>query len=119
MLASVHQPREAIGACIDDLSLLSRGKIVYAGLFSEAEMWFAALGFERPPRFNATDFLLDLLGVDARSSDARRASIERIETCHRAWRRASSAASPRPSRASVRQRLVFFGRGGVTARRRL
>ncbi|KAH8073136.1 ATPase [Aureococcus anophagefferens] len=71
VLLSVHQPRAEICLLLDELQLLSRGRVVYSRPLAAAEPWFAALGHAVPPRFNAMDFLLDVLAVDDGGEEPR------------------------------------------------
>ena len=68
IIASVHQPRSSIYALIDQLVLLSGGRLVYAGAGQGAcSSHFAALGEPVPKDFNPADHFLDIISVDYRT----------------------------------------------------
>ncbi|KAH8068940.1 ATPase [Aureococcus anophagefferens] len=104
VLLSVHQPRAEICLLLDELQLLSRGRVVYSGPFAAAEPWFAALGHAVPPRFNAMDFLLDVLAVDDGGEGRAR---RRLPTSLGAARDAARRAPP-PSKRAPRPRARWL-----------
>ena len=80
IVASVHQPRSSIYALIDQLVLLSGGRLVYAGAGQGAcSAHFAALGEPVPKDFNPADHFLDIISVDYRTPKLTKSTMERIE----------------------------------------
>ena len=80
IIASVHQPRSSIYALIDQLVLLSGGRLVYAGAGQGAcSAHFAALGEPVPKDFNPADHFLDIISVDYRTPKLTESTMERIE----------------------------------------
>ncbi|DBA01483.1 TPA: hypothetical protein N0F65_005602 [Lagenidium giganteum] len=66
MVISLLQPTPEILALFDDILLLNEGHVMYYGPCARVESYFQELGFERPPRRDVADFLLDL-GTDQQS----------------------------------------------------
>ena len=64
---TIHQPSAAIFDQLDDLLLLSRGKMAYMGAAAEANAYFTAQGFPVPPQTNPSDFYLDLMNAKTRT----------------------------------------------------
>jgi ABC-type multidrug transport system ATPase subunit len=64
VVLSIHQPRYDIFACIDDVTLLSRGDIVWSGTVKDMLSHFDQLGFPCPGLVNPADFILDLSSLD-------------------------------------------------------
>ena len=70
VVASVHQPRSSIYALVDQLVLLSGGRLMYAGDGgSRCSAHFASLGAPVPQDFNPADHFLDAISVDFRSPE--------------------------------------------------
>jgi ABC-type multidrug transport system ATPase subunit len=66
VILSIHQPRYDIFACIDEVTLLSRGDMIWSGPVSEMLNHFSQLGFSCPKLSNPADFILDLSSLDVR-----------------------------------------------------
>ncbi|KAI9005536.1 hypothetical protein DFJ74DRAFT_773818 [Hyaloraphidium curvatum] len=60
VVLSIHQPSSDAFRLLDDLVLLSKGKVMYAGKARAAKAHFAGRGFECPEDYNVADYLLDL-----------------------------------------------------------
>ena len=58
--ATLHQPSSSINNVIDDLILMSRGEVCYAGPYSKLLSHFESIGFTVPPYMNPTDFIMEL-----------------------------------------------------------
>eukprot|EP00740_Mantoniella_antarctica_P013914 CAMPEP_0181384150 /NCGR_PEP_ID=MMETSP1106-20121128/21791_1 /TAXON_ID=81844 /ORGANISM="Mantoniella antarctica, Strain SL-175" /LENGTH=302 /DNA_ID=CAMNT_0023503961 /DNA_START=134 /DNA_END=1039 /DNA_ORIENTATION=+ len=68
VIASVHQPRSSIYALIDQLVLLSGGRLMYSGDgLTACSAHFAGLGEPVPADFNPADHFLDVISVDYRT----------------------------------------------------
>ena len=85
VIASIHQPRSAIYALLDQLLLVSEGRTIFMGPAREASKHFAAQGFVCPHRFNESDFFLDTISMDYRSSELEHATRERITLLADVW----------------------------------
>lgn len=64
VLISIHQPRYDVFDLFDDVILLSRSKLVWAGEKNKMMSHLAALGYPCPQYMNPGDFILDLSSVD-------------------------------------------------------
>ena len=83
VVASVHQPRSSIYALVDQLVLLSGGRLMYAGDGgAKCSAHFAALGAPVPRDFNPADHFLDAISVDFRSPTLEATTRARIETLY-------------------------------------
>jgi ATP-binding cassette subfamily G (WHITE) protein 8 (sterolin 2) len=66
VLMSIHQPRYDIFELIDEVTLLSRGELIWSGPVKEMFSHFEALGYPCPALVNPADFILDISSVDVR-----------------------------------------------------
>lgn len=66
VLISIHQPRYDVFDLFDDVILLSRSKLVWAGEKNKMLTHLAVLGYPCPQYMNPGDFILDLSSVDVR-----------------------------------------------------
>ena len=83
VVASVHQPRSSIYALVDQLVLLSGGRLMYAGDGgSRCSAHFASLGAPVPQDFNPADHFLDAISVDFRSPELEATTRARVETLY-------------------------------------
>lgn len=83
VVASVHQPRSSIYALVDQLVLLSGGRLMYAGDGgSVCSNHFSRLGSPVPQDFNPADHFLDAISVDFRSPALTTETKARIETLY-------------------------------------
>ncbi|RKF54149.1 ABC transporter G family member [Golovinomyces cichoracearum] len=60
VIFTIHQPRSNIVALFDRLLLLSKGRAVYSGDFSQCQEYFDQIGYSCPSGFNIADYLVDL-----------------------------------------------------------
>lgn len=65
LLASLHQPRAAIWSQMDQVTLLSSGRLMYTGPTEELVPWFTSLGYAYDPELHgmASDWALDLVSL--------------------------------------------------------
>ena len=88
VVLSLHQPRTAIYSLVDDLILLSRGRVAYAGAAATAAAALASYldGPQPPPSVLATaaDFVLDVVAGVYSAEDAHDALLERLCGAHTA-----------------------------------
>lgn len=64
VVVSIHQPRYDVFALLDDVILLSRGHLVWAGSSGDMLKHFGALGCPCPALTNPADFILDISSID-------------------------------------------------------
>jgi ABC-type multidrug transport system ATPase subunit len=69
VISVIHQPRSSIYEMFDKLLLLSCGRTIYLGPANTAKEYFKASGFICPSLFNPSDFFLDVLSPDTRSTE--------------------------------------------------
>ncbi|GAB2226646.1 hypothetical protein Drorol1_Dr00022461 [Drosera rotundifolia] len=80
VICSIHQPRSSIYYKFDDIILLSKGSLVYAGpAKDEPLVYFAKFGYLCPDHVNPAEFLADLISVDYTSTDSVYSSQKRID----------------------------------------
>lgn len=90
----------------DNLILLTKGSPAYAGRVDECLPHFAKLGYELPPFVNPAEFLIDIVSVDNRSSEAEEAAQARVGHIKTAWRlkepssKSSQSITPAKSKAT-------------------
>jgi len=69
IIVSIHQPSSSIFSLIDELLLLSDGRVAYSGPAKRAVAHFEQLGFPKSPNHSIPDYLLDLVvGASKRKS---------------------------------------------------
>jgi hypothetical protein len=71
VVVSIHQPRYDVFALLDDVILLSRGHLVWAGSSVDMLKHFGALGHPCPALTNPADFILDISSIDVSGSLVR------------------------------------------------
>eukprot|EP00820_Chromera_velia_P001770 Cvel_15456.t1-p1 / transcript=Cvel_15456.t1 / gene=Cvel_15456 / organism=Chromera_velia_CCMP2878 / gene_product=ABC transporter G family member 7, putative / transcript_product=ABC transporter G family member 7, putative / location=Cvel_scaffold1144:52584-54181(+) / protein_length=368 / sequence_SO=supercontig / SO=protein_coding / is_pseudo=false len=64
IIASIHQPRSAIWSLMDDVMLMSEGRVLFSGPAEDALPYFESLGFSCPDHYNPAEFLIDLAVAD-------------------------------------------------------
>lgn len=94
IITTIHQPRSDIFFLFDRLTLLSRGNIAYTGPTIECLSWFDRLlpGGLRP-HVNPADYLIDIVAVDTRNSEAEDESQARVNRLLAAWSKESEVRS--------------------------
>ena len=97
VIASIHQPRSSIYAMIDDLCLLSEGKMIYFGDAEEALKYFAELGYPCPEHYNPAEHLADLVAIDHSSVEREAETKERVNFLAKSWRQSISKESENES----------------------
>ena len=78
VFCTIHQPSTRVFEQFDQLMLLSRGQLAYAGSRIGAETYFRDLGFELPPHMNPAEHYVDLINSDFGNS-------EKIEELLNVW----------------------------------
>mmetsp|Transcript_9121 Transcript_9121/g.17870 ORF Transcript_9121/g.17870 Transcript_9121/m.17870 type:complete len:834 (-) Transcript_9121:241-2742(-) len=88
VVAVIHQPPAPVWDKIDDLCLLSEGKVIYCGpAGGEVIEYFAQLGYACPPFVSASEYLLSLASVDYSSPEAAKDSRARLDFLSERWER--------------------------------
>jgi ABC-type multidrug transport system ATPase subunit len=64
VVAVLHQPRIEIFSKLDDILLVSAGKISYCGPAPNCQGYFESLGYTFPPFANPADVLMDILSAN-------------------------------------------------------
>lgn len=77
ILLSVHQPRSDIFQLFDLVVLLSSGSAVYCGAARDMVPYFTALGYPCPRYCNPSDFYVDLISIDRRSTELEAECLQR------------------------------------------
>jgi len=93
VIMSIHQPRSSIFEMLDDICLLSEGKLVYFGEASKVLGYFESLGYTCPEHYNPAEFLADLVAIDHSSPETEKESMARVTALSDAWRQAHTNAS--------------------------
>ncbi|TSK42160.1 ATP-binding cassette sub-family G member 8 [Bagarius yarrelli] len=78
VLLSVHQPRSDIFQLFDLVVLLSSGSAVYCVLPRHVQ-YFTSLGHPCPRYCNPSDFYVDLISIDRRSTEKEAECLERTQ----------------------------------------
>ncbi|CAN9510200.1 unnamed protein product [Ophioblennius macclurei] len=68
VIFSIHQPRYSIFRQFDQLTLMHKGEVVYAGAANHALDYFTQLGYQIEPYDNPADFFMDISNGDKKSS---------------------------------------------------
>ncbi|KAF2012294.1 ABC transporter-like protein [Aaosphaeria arxii CBS 175.79] len=90
IIVTIHQPRSEIWSLFDNIVLLTKGSPAYAGSAKDCLPYFAGLGYELPPFVNPAEFIIDIVSVDNRSTEAETAAQARVDQIKSAWREHSS-----------------------------
>ena len=64
ILCTIHQPSTKVYNGFDELMLLSRGRLAFAGDVNNAVPHFESIGYPCPPATNPAEFFLDLVNSD-------------------------------------------------------
>jgi ABC-type multidrug transport system ATPase subunit len=86
IIVTIHQPRSEIYSLFDNIILLTRGSLAYAGSAKDCLSYFANLEHEMPPFTNPAEYLIDLVSVDNRNEEAEAAAEHRVDHIKEAWR---------------------------------
>lgn len=80
VVVSIHQPRSSIYQILDQVMLLSEGRVVYCGPTGpECDNFFASAGFAIPQDFNPADHFLDTISLDHRGDEELQRSRTRLD----------------------------------------
>lgn len=104
----IHQPREEIFNCLDQVLLLAQGRQLFQGPPREALPYFARHGYEVPPRANPADVLLDIAAAKLLSNHAHVGTDRAIELLVQMWEQqaALNYSSPKDSQEQLDERDV-------------
>jgi ABC-type multidrug transport system ATPase subunit len=86
IIVTIHHPRSEIWELFDNVVLLTKGSPAYAGAAEACLPYFADLGYEMPAFTNPAEYLIDIVSVDNRNSQAEEAAQERVNRIKDAWR---------------------------------
>uniref|UniRef100_K3X5A3 ABC transporter domain-containing protein n=1 Tax=Globisporangium ultimum (strain ATCC 200006 / CBS 805.95 / DAOM BR144) TaxID=431595 RepID=K3X5A3_GLOUD len=89
VIVTVHQPTSEVFALADSLYLLSEGTAVFYGKASEANGYFASLGYECPSYSSQIGYYLRLLIVQSRETD--HAGAARLAMLKEEWAKREAA----------------------------
>ena len=90
VVSVIHQPRSSIYEMFDRLLLLSCGRTIYLGPAPEAIDFFNQNNHYCPQNFNPSDFFLDILSPDSRTSELETAADVRILSLASSWNQRSA-----------------------------
>ncbi|XP_064623528.1 ATP-binding cassette sub-family G member 5-like [Lineus longissimus] len=79
VLMTIHQPRSDIFKLIDQVVILSMGKVVYCGAASEMVGYFKSFGYPCPRRANPLDHYVDLASIDRRTGHRETETMQTLE----------------------------------------
>ncbi|THU84675.1 P-loop containing nucleoside triphosphate hydrolase protein [Dendrothele bispora CBS 962.96] len=80
VIATIHQSRSELFHQFNHLTLLTKGgRVAYSGSAGEMIPYFASLGYYCPQDCNPSDWVLDLVSIDLRDSDAELNSRSRVD----------------------------------------
>lgn len=91
IVVTIHQPSTAVLEIFDNLLLLSKGKVAYAGRLQNAEAHFEDLGYPLPRHTNPSEHYLNLINTDF-TPIISSCGIHPRDVCVDAW---ASDPSPR------------------------
>lgn len=111
----IHQPRSSIFDMCDQLLLLSEGHAIFQGPAHAAAGYFHAAGHPCPKLFNPSDFFLDILSPDNRSSTLESASQLRINTLAKHWNSTKAAESTVKSEKDMLEFVALKGTSNNTS----
>ncbi|KAI9104127.1 P-loop containing nucleoside triphosphate hydrolase protein [Phlyctochytrium arcticum] len=131
IIMTIHMPRETILDMMDQVALMSYGRMVWFGPSKDALTHFSKLGYQCPQQTNPADFFLDLIQVDSRDPSSKEtsekllAAWQQVRTDHiqpidpkikeEANRRQSAVKSSKAERAKLQDEWdVGRGRWGVS-----
>jgi len=75
VILTIHQPSSYLWELIDNVILLAKGKLMYAGPRDEMESFFEMKGYPTPPNFNPADHYVTVAN-DEFQSEVTKLSIE-------------------------------------------
>uniref|UniRef100_A0A2A4JDG4 ABC transporter domain-containing protein n=1 Tax=Heliothis virescens TaxID=7102 RepID=A0A2A4JDG4_HELVI len=78
VVCSVHQPASGVFELFHQVVLLANGRIAFHGTIEQADTFFASLNYKCPLGFNAAEYYISLLGIQADKEMESRDRIRRI-----------------------------------------
>ncbi|CCD23322.1 uncharacterized protein NDAI_0B02870 [Naumovozyma dairenensis CBS 421] len=85
-IMSIHQPRSDILFLLDNVCILSKGKVVYCDAMKNTIPYFSSLGYDVPPMVNPADYFIDISSVDGRSDEAEEETRIRLNQLVESWK---------------------------------
>jgi ABC-type multidrug transport system ATPase subunit/ABC-type multidrug transport system permease subunit len=86
VLVTIHQPSYAMIEYFERIILLSQGGMIFDGTCDECLDFFEEAGYKLPMRTNPTDFFLDTISMDTRSSEGVEKSVSTINKIKKKWK---------------------------------
>lgn len=86
VLVTIHQPSYQMVKYFEKILLLSQGGMVFEGKCDDCISFFEELGYSLPLRTNPTDFFLDTISMDTRTSESVQACNDKITKIQTEWR---------------------------------
>ncbi|KAF2661680.1 P-loop containing nucleoside triphosphate hydrolase protein [Lophiostoma macrostomum CBS 122681] len=99
IIVTIHQPRGEIYSLFDNVILLTQGNAAYSGPVQDCLPYFTTLGHEIPPFVNPAEFIIDLVSIDNRSSEAEEEAKSRVGHLKDAWKEREKASGDEPNGA--------------------
>lgn len=85
VLLTIHQPSYKMLSYFDKLILMSQGSVVFQGKLDGCIQFFSECGHECPKNTTPTDFFLDVLALDTKSTQTIDESVRRINAIKSEW----------------------------------
>ncbi len=60
---TIHQPSSELVELIDNICLMSEGRLIFQGTKSDANAFFSSQGFHSPPDYNPIDFYIKTISI--------------------------------------------------------
>ncbi|XP_028757766.1 ABC transporter G family member 7 [Neltuma alba] len=80
VICSIHQPRGSVYSKLDDIVLLTKGSLIYAGpAHKEILTYFSKFGYHCPDHASPAEFLADLVSIDYSSAESVHSSQKRVD----------------------------------------
>lgn len=95
VLMTIHQPGKTIEALMQNLYLISAGRMVYFGPAASAADYFSSRGYNCPPRENYTDFYLRIMVKPPSDTSSWTAEYVNSDMCE-GMAKPNAAISPVP-----------------------
>lgn len=80
VIVSIHQPRTSIFNLLDEITLLSEGRVIFSGPVDDLIPYFTKLSYPCPSLINPAEYYIDLISVDYTSPDKEVETKQRIES---------------------------------------
>ncbi|OWR49892.1 protein scarlet-like [Danaus plexippus] len=109
VICSVHQPASGVFELFHQVVLLASGRIAFHGTIEQADQFFASMNYKCPVGFNAAEYYVTLLGIEA---DKELESRERIRRICNEYQRSSIAEAIENRVGDVKDEMEYFNGSG-------